>query len=403
MKNKSHDEVLLENIKQAKEKKLLSEQNNDKNLAVNLLAISDALDQYYFLNKLRVYNTFLSYNKIFKSTSMQCNPSDFKLIPEIIQSVKALEQTSSPLTIVNKINELFSPTNLNSLQLNKLFTQTFNLINKSKSLHSIEENLEIYSFLNNYSIHKMNKGQQQYKATFLLINIQILNLKNKETKSKDLLLPPRLFKNTIVVALSIDDPSFFAHLKTPGLETEAPMTIFRNGFEWVEKFIQFYGNKLGDTPEAKSYLIYCSAFLEFKKRNFTEAYKIFNNAMRIQGTFINLGSKVLHLKILFEINIQKAILLEYDKIEIRQVLDAYRNLIKYEVQKKQKISYQISFFSNFETAYKKLLNHYYRFSGRADNKRNDHFLKKKKEIEEFIKSNSHSYNDWLLEKLDNIK
>ena len=404
MKKKTYDEVLLENIRLAKEKKVLSEkQSDDKNLAVNLLAISDALDQYYFLNKLRVYNTFLSYKEIFKSTSIQCSPADFKLIPEIIQSINVLEQASSPITITDNINKLFNPTKLNPLQLDQLFTQTLNLTNESSSLHSIEERLEIYSFLNNYSIQKMNNGHHEYRPIFILINIQILKLKNQEIKPKNLRLPPRLFKNIVIVGLLIDDPSFFTHLKTPGLKTELPMTIFRDKFEWVEKFIQFYGNKLGDTTEAKSYLIYCRATLEFCRQNFTEAYEIFNNSIRIQGTFINLGSKLLHLKILFEINIQKAILLEYDKIEIRQVLDAYRKLIKYEVEKKQKISYHISFYSNFEKVYKQLLNHYYDYFGRKDNHKNDRFLTKKREIEQLIKANNHSYNDWLLEKLNNIK
>jgi hypothetical protein len=403
MKNISQDKRLLQQIFKEKTERKKVEAIGNRDLEPNLKVISDALDNYYFVNKLRLYCAFLSYKNIIKPEKIGYNSEDLLLIKEIIKCVESAQVSHPTLEIYNHIRKLFESIFQASDQMNELFDITVSLITKNEKTHSSEENLEMYSLLNNYCIRRMNEGKKEYKSKFLWLNNQIINLRYRGVHQKQITMQPSLFRNIVVVALSINDPQFFTSLNTCGLTPDGQIGTFKNASEWVEKFIKFYGHKIGNSNQAKSYYLYCNAILEFSRKNFAKAYKIFNNSMRVQGTFLNLDIKILHLKILYEVNIRKAAILEYDKIEIRKVLDAYRKLVSYEESKKRQLSYQISFYSTFEKNYNKLFRLYLKYSGRAGNLRNEQFIQKKEELTELISSKTYHYNDWFLEKLNTIK
>ncbi len=393
--------LLLEAIQKEKQRRELIEKIGDRATEPNLLGISKALDEYYFTNKLRLYCAFLSYKNIMKGSHLHYDITDLLLVKEIILWIEQQSQISATLKIFNQIRILFEQLNDSSKNLKPLFDSTLELIKKNEESFSNEENLEMYSFLNNFSIKKMNEGFKHYRPIFLWLNNQIINIKWSYKKPQR--LSPVLFRNIVAVALSINDISVFTELKTHGLQPDSPFNSFREKYDWVEKFIDYYGERLEENSEAKAYLQYCKALLEFDRKTFSKAYKIFNNTLRQQGTFLNLDLKVLHLKILYEVNIRKAAILEYDKIEIRKVLDAYRQLLKYKPARKYQITYQLHYYKTFEKLFKKLFKFYMDFEGRLDNSKNPKFLSKKEEIIHSIKKNGFPFNQWFLEKIEQIK
>ncbi len=403
MKMQSQNNRLLHDIAEEKAKRSSIEVSGNRNSEPNLKSISDALDSYYFINKLSVYCAYLSFKNIVHPDKIKYSKKDIYLIEEIIKHIECNNYSNPEIKILIQIKNLFKTIDKNSVQQDLSLKRTLQLINENENLYSTEESLELYSLLNNYCIRKINHGRTDYKSLFLQTNIHMINVRYKNIPQKKIIMETGLFKNIVAVALTSEDSSFSLGLNTHGLVSDNPDDTFENKYDWVEKFIGFYGQKLGESSQAKFYYQYCRAFLEFSRKKFARAYKIFNNQMRIQGTFLNLDMKILHLKILYEVHIRKARILAYDKIEIKRVLDSYRKLINYEISQTQDLSYQIPFYANFEKKYKQLYNLYNRYDGKIDNQKNDLFLKKKKELRDSINENSFTYNKWLQEKLSEIK
>lgn len=399
MTKQSLNHQLLENISKEKQKRTTIESQGNKTLEPNLKSISDALDQYFFVNKLSIYCAYLSYKNIVREENISYNEGDLSLIQEIISLINNKPSLTPTLTIYNNIRFLLEQIQDNSKKLDTLFSDTVRLINEHTDLHIAEESLEMFSLLNNFCIRKINDGQEDYKKNFLKINVHMINIRNRDSSLKEIFMEPSIFRNIVAAGISIEEASFFDKLKIHCLES----FNCDSNFDWLEKFIAFFKNKLGETTHAKFQSIYCQALLEFTRANYAKAYKVLNNPLRIQGTFLNLDIKMLHLKILYEVNIRKSRILEYDKIEINKVLDSYRKLISYEVKEKKNLSYQIPFYRQFEKIYRQLFYLYINYSGRFGNHQNQVFFKQKEILEQLINENNFSYNSWFIEKMNLIK
>jgi len=372
MKPTSQEEYMLYDIDRAKKKRSRVESVGSRDKIPDLKSISEALDTYYFANKLGLYCAYLSLKNILKEDSIPFKLEDLAFVKEIIRRIDVNPPQNPKIKIYNQIRKLLEAIDEDSITVSKYFDQTLELIEANRSQHANEEILEFYSLLSNYCIRKMNTNTPRYRITFLWLNNEMINLNYEDISDNKIMMQSSLFKNMVKVALSVNEPSFFHKIKTRGVSPEPDANSFKDRFEWTEKFIQFYCDKLEKSKQAKFYHQYCSTLLEFSRGNFARAYKTFNNVMRVQGTFINLDMKILHLKILYEVKTRKATILEYDKIEIRKVL-------------------------------KQLLNLYVTYDGRIDNDRNKIFLAKKEKLTFILHDKRYSYCAWLKEKLAHIK
>jgi len=383
--------ILLDNIVREEEKRQRIIASGDRTIAPNLDAVSHSLDEYYFVYKLNTYCAYLSYKDIVHSENVPYQRSDFLLISSITQLIEKQQLWHPAILIYNEIRILFEDTAMENTEQEVALRKCIDLIKDYESDKEMEECVEMYSMLNNYCIKKINNGSVKYKVFLWELNHHIIQLRYK--KEKTTYIEPNLFRNMVIVAIALRRHSVFSNVQTYEFQK------VDNGIEWADQFINFHANELEENILGSIHLQYCKAYLEFERHNFARAYKIFNNKMRVQNTFINLSMKSLHLKILYEVNIRKAKILEYDKIEIRQVLDAFRKLIKYETNTRKAMSYQLNIYVDFLAKYRKLLHFFYRYYSRLNNQKSAKFIENKQVLKAFIEKTNYTHNDWFLKKL----
>ncbi|MEM8523910.1 MAG: hypothetical protein AAGG68_04665 [Bacteroidota bacterium] len=396
-KKKIRYQSLLEDIYTEERKRQQIVLSGDRTLAPNLDSVSEVLDEYYCTYKLNLYCAYLSYQFIVHEKLNPYQETDFLLIPNIIQLIESQKLKHPAILIYDRIRKLFESVNTTDINDKKQLEECISAIKSYEQQEHLEECAEMYSLVNNYCIKKINEGFDSYKVYFWKSSYGIVQIQYKSIGKTLQNIDPNLFRNTALLALSIKDHSIFHNLSIEGWEN------VQNGFDWVEQFINIYGKTLIKSNLGKIILQYCKAYLEFERGNFARAYKIFNNRMRVQNTFINLSMKALHLKILYEVNIRKAKVLEYDKIEIRQVLDAFRKLMKNEEKSRQALSYQLSIYTDFLAKYRKLLQFFYRYYAQVNNSQKPNFVQQKRELEDFITAKKQAHNGWFLSKLEAIQ
>lgn len=387
-------------------KKIKREQEKWKSIAregikePNLKGVSDALDEYYFINKLKVYCAYLSYTQYVASETLPYQVEDFRFIKAILNTVDSEEFDNPTFEIYNKIRRLFETIEKENEDTNKLYLATYELIKKHASLFDKEENLDLYSFLTNYCIRKINAGIANYKERFFLINNEIINLKYRNQKIKQTSLPATLYKNMIITASLLKDATLFSTISTMGVPKDTPLG-FSDGIAWAERFTETYQSKL-DKKNRKMYYAYCSAFLSFIQDDYLQAYQKLGNPSHLHGIQFNLEVKMLHLKIVYEVNRLSPEKLEEDGVEIRKVMEAYRGSIRYELDKKRQLNYQIDFFVAFEKVFKKLYPFYEKYSGKLYNATDQNYIKDKELLLEQAKSLKYTYKNWFKSKIEEI-
>ncbi len=383
-------------IKKEKQKRNKIQALGDRLKEPNLLALSQVLDEYFFLEKLRLYCAYLSYTKIVNPNLLNYTKDDFRLLQVILQTIDSGFFSNPRLEIYNQIRKLYENIEMPKNHSDTQYYYTFQLIHSSvKSLKYFELE-EMYSFLSNYCVRRINMGEKEYAKNYFLISLELLELKcNKKAKNKKK-LPGSFFKNIIISALKLKQSTIF-------IDIPVNQKIgYKNVFEWIEAFITSYAPKL-NKKDYNTYVPYCRALVAFEQENFARAYKLLQNPLGQRGIFINMNIKVLHLKILYEINLIKPSILEYDGIKIEKVLESYRSLLRDERNRKQELNYQFEFYSLFEKVFKKIYNFHCKYDGKLFNKENKQFLEEKDNLQKLVNEVNFSYKDWITEKFNSIK
>lgn len=393
---------LLKRIMSEKLKRKSIEAIGNRNKEPNLKAVSDALDEFYFLDKLRTYCAYLSYSKIINSQNLTYQKSDFQLIDAIIEQIEKRQFSNELLTIYNNIRKIYESIEAPSKEAKEIYANIFHDLKENVDYFSVEEAEELYSFLSNYSIRQMNNGIKKHRENYFLVTNELHNLKYGKRGKKRSKLPGSVFKNTVVVAVYLKESSLFQSLETVGLNPMDAEKGFANAFEWLEAYIPYYGARLSQKDQ-KIYLPYCLAILEFEQQKFVKAYRTLKNPIGVRGMFINMNIKMLYLKILYEVNSYKPIVLEIDGIEIEKVLESFRGLVRDEINRKKELAYQIEFYANFEKHYRQILRLYNKYDGQLYNDRDQNFLQQKLNLEKEIRSIKYPSKGWLLKKLAEIK
>ena len=367
----------------------------------NFKGISTALDEYYFIMKLKVYCAYLSHGQIAQNDKSNTQKEDFTFIKTIIKEGGAIAIKNPLFGIYNQIRILYERLNEDSPSIDKLFLDAQKTIYIQAKQINREEVLDLYSFLTNFCIKKFNLGQAVYKERLFLVYNNLLNLKYYGVRGKQSPLPPQVYKNMVTYAILLQDSLLFKKLNTVGLPIDNAGG-FKNGFIWAEHFVAIYKSKLAKKFR-KIYPPYCAALLSFFQEDYLTAYKQLGNPSHIQGKFIHFDIKTLHLRILYEMQQISPERLEKDNIEIRKVLDAFRQLIRHEKTKKKQLKYQLDQYVMFRKCFKDLLKFHKAYYGNLYNSKNEKYLRDKVALETLIAACFGPYQAWFKAKIAEIE
>lgn len=395
------EETLYRTIvkEQAKRKKI--EARGERGIEPNLLNISNALDAYYLLNKLKMYCFYLSYRQIVQEDSIPYRPEALQLMDAVLNWCDQQRQLPPVLKLYQQIRHLYEGTDETETGEEAAFVRALQDARASYGEQSAEENLEVLSLLSNFAIIRLNQGDKRYDPYFLEVNNEMLNLLYGPGQKKRSKLPGSVVKNLTVVALRLEDQRFFARLKTAGLRPEKG-AVFADAFDWVAQFLEQYKLRLR-RQDRLTYYPYCKAMLEFRRGRFTRAYHALQHPTHTRELFINLNIKLLYLQILYEVYLMKPSMLETDEVEIEKVIESLRGMLRYESKQRRQISYQLTYFREFENLFRQLFRlaqlyypQQYWIDAKAVRSKYRNLLQK-------IKLLPYGYRDWLAQKLSEMR
>jgi hypothetical protein len=234
---------------------------NNRAIDTSLQSLSDNLDIYFLSNKLKYCCEILNRQNIVQVEYeipfldfiiAYLNKNSFDHVPVIAVYFQIL------LTLKENENE-------------KQYQKLKSLLNKYAGF-SMSELRDIYGFVQNYCIRKINTGSTKYLKELFEIYGRMLEkeiiLENKE-------LAHSHFKNIVAIALR------------------------QNEFQWTENFISKYAAYLNKELRKNS-INYNLARLHFAKKEFRKALKLLTT-VEFTDVYYHLDSKSLLLKIYYEI------------------------------------------------------------------------------------------------------
>jgi hypothetical protein len=157
---------------------------------IDILKINDHLDYFYMIEKLRYYNSYLSWKTMTKIEY------EFPYIDKVLAIVKTYRKILPPaLQIYYNIYKISidNSDTRSYFDLKSLIEQHINIFD------TYEQNL-VYSFLVNFAIKQVNKGSSEFNKEF--IQVYISGIESKAILD-DGYLSPTSFRNIVSVALRL--------------------------------------------------------------------------------------------------------------------------------------------------------------------------------------------------------
>ena len=235
--------------------------SDNRSSDTNLQSLSDHLDIYYLTNKLKYGCEILNRQNVLQT--------EFR-VPMLQYIVEYLEKNNFDniplIAIYFKILK-----SLSDDKNDKHYKQLKVLITKHQKTISINELRDIYVFVQNYCIRKINTGHDEYLRE--LLNTYQTMLKN-EIIFEDKELQHLHFKNIVTLALRL------------------------NEIEWTEKFITQYADKLNKALR-KNAVSYNLARVHYARKHYREALRVMRT-VEFTDVYYHLDSKSLLLKIYYE-------------------------------------------------------------------------------------------------------
>jgi hypothetical protein len=313
---------------------LKSKQN--RAIEPNIQRLSDDLDIFYLLNKLKVYSEALNYKNILQVDY------NIRFVDELLKEIQQIGMDDYPavkiyyyalLTLLENENEdHFHELKKNILQYKKIF--------------SIEELQGTYTLARNYCIKKINLGNKEFVRELFELYQWELELINE---SEDKELPPAIYKNIITLAFML------------------------NELEWTFHFIEKYTPYLPE-EHRESHYNFNMATYHFKKKEYDRVIKLLSH-VEYNDFFMQLSAKSLLMKTYFELK-------EY------LPFDSLVHSFKILVQSKKVLGYHRNNYINFIKYCRKLL-FYEKLSSSELSKLGQEISETKELVEK----------DWLQEKL----
>jgi len=362
------------------------------------------LDQFYFLEKLKLYCQYLSRSNTLPANSI-ITTEELKLIYPILKELEKNDFENPAIKIFLAIKDLLIESkqqidkDSNQFQkVDNLFKELESLIKKHQNSFENNELIEIYSYLSVLAIKQYNYHQFHYLPISITLYNKILTLLFEHISNKDEILNSNLFKNIVVLSLQYPQVHFWNQITTPYLTPKNKLLGFKDAEEWVEAFINNYQNNLLEADMDK-FAGFARAKLLFAQSDFSAAYKLIKKVDKYpKGLYLNLDIKTLYLQILYEINDDRVLNKLIEEREIEKILDSYRGLLK----DNRHLHYQKPFFDAFHKTYGKLYLFYknYNYTYVKGDKK---FLTDKHKLRNLLNAYSFvSYKQWLEDKYEFI-
>lgn len=284
-------------------KYLISKQN--RALEPNVQQLSDDLDMFYLLNKLKVYSEALNYKNILKADY------NIRFVDHFLKEIETPGFRKIPALEIHYLA-------LKSLLENDREEHFYKLkasLEKNRKILSEEELRDFYTLARNYCIKKINLGNKKFARELFELyqwEIEILN----ESEEKE--LSPAVYKNVITLAFLL------------------------NELEWIYNFIQRYTNFLPE-EHRESYYNFNLANYYFKKEDYDKVIGLLSQ-VEYRDFFIQLSAKALLMKTYFELK-------EY------MPFDSLVHSFKILLQSKKSLGYHRNNYLNFIKYCRKILFH----------------------------------------------
>lgn len=233
----------------------------------DLLGLIQSFDRYYLAMKLQYLCSFLNRKDLLQ----------VKEQTEIQTFIDYLEQFKLKELPVLYMYQLTLRTLVNPEKEENYYTLKY-LLNKHQNLLAKNEISDLYLYLQNYLVKKLNTGKSQYyRDLFLLYQDMLENVLLKEGGGLNL----QHFKNIVTTALRLQE------------------------FEWARNFIEEHHKKLPKQDQENAYC-YNMGNLEYYQQKFQDAML---NLVKVNSRNLsyNLGAKSILLKSYYELGEEEAL------------------------------------------------------------------------------------------------
>lgn len=270
--------------------------SNRKAANQDLVRLSEDLDTFYIIQKLKQSCNILSYQNIF----------NFNHQPKLINEVLEMAQQN-----IHKENLLLKLLYYNYLCLCKPDNKSYFfelkkvLLNKYTTRIQQQELRDNYTLAINYCIKKLNTGAKEYyQEVFEIYQSGLLNQVFEENG----ILSPFTYKNIVSIAIGLKE------------------------YKWVKAFIESYKHKL-DNEVQTGFYTYCLARYYFGIEDYERVSDLLRE-VEIKEQFTDLDARVLLAKTYFEL----------DEINL---LDYCINNLKQQLKRKKLQTYHAAVYGNF--------------------------------------------------------
>lgn len=269
---------------------------NRKAVNEDLIRLSEDLDAFYIIQKLKQACTILSYQNIFK----------FDHKPELMNEILAMAERKNGLK--NPLVKLlyFNYQCLNEPQNEAHFTELKKaLLHESAKRIELRELRDIYTLAINYCIKRLNTGSRNYFQEVFDIYKTGLSIRVFEENGK---LSQFTYKNISAIAIGL------------------------NEYHWVKKFIEEYKSRL-EKELQEGFYAYCLSRYYFAIADYERVSDLLRE-VEIKEQFTDLDARVLLIKTYYEL----------DEINL---LDYAINNLKQQLKRKKLKTYHGTVYGNF--------------------------------------------------------
>lgn len=248
---------------------IVSHKNTTRNTDTELQHLSDHLDLYYLTKKLKYSSEIINRMNILKTNH------NIEFLEKLLPIIETDSIKNNPVIKVYLLvlKTLRFPENEKTYHLLRA------AINKNINYFSSEEQYDLYGYLQNYCIKKINSGKNNY---LMLLFENYTEMISNKVIIKDNQITQFDFKNIITVALRVEK------------------------YDWANNFIHEFKSFLPE-KERTNAIAYNQARIEFYKKNYSIGLKTLLS-VEFTDVFYSLDSRVLILKTYYELEDYEAAL-----------------------------------------------------------------------------------------------
>ncbi len=387
---------LLHNINREQKKRASIQATGLRDKEPNLLHISNSLDEFYFLEKLKVYCGYLSYRLMVNDVVIGYQVSSLRLMEEILAIMEREIIWHPALLIYYQLCQLFEAAvkgDNHPKPVLTIFEAIEENILQCKEEFSDGELIELYSYLTNYATYQMNNGNDLFLIKNITHSQNQINL--HQGNNQDFLINTGTYRNMLVLILRTKD------LQDKTLIRSLVQHKYQDSLAWAHHFVEFYKKNLPEISRDK-YYNYGKAMIYFQAGEFQKAFALIKNLDRVRELFINFDIKILRLQLLMELEIEDDRILEQEQLKIEDEIEKLRSMLKYDKISNPKLAYQRDYYWEFLDLYRKFYSFFKKFAWMFRfGDQSYHEMRNK--LKQEISDSRPSFKIWFLDKLEAIK